>query len=194
MKREQIRTLQKTCEEQIESHLKQVQLLEEEIQTQSRQIVDTETAVNYINEQLSAVGFCNFHLRRSMQFEQAYEVERADGSVAAALSEGEQRFLAFLYYSYKLRMDRETDHTTIVVMDDPFVGLDKQTSQIILQLIIELMHECIQADSKLEQLFLLTCHDAYFCELVNHAKGGSVQICTFLKKEMRSDIVLTSGK
>lgn len=71
-----------------------------------------------------------------------YEVIREDDKVAENLSEGEQNFIAFLYFYHLVRGSQtETDSgkDKIVVIDDPVSGMDSGALFIVSALVCEML-------------------------------------------------------
>ncbi len=181
---------------QIEQSQAQIRACSEQMKTLTQQIMDTETAVKGINQVLSEAGFRSFYLRQSRVSDHAYEVVRYDGSNAANLSEGEQRFLAFLYFYHTVRQDTSVIKPIIAVLDDPFSGLDREASAIVLHLIDDLMNHCGSAECLLRQLFVLTYHEDYFQTLKQNPvfSTDKALVCRFKKDENRTQIEINHNR
>ena len=181
---------------QIEQCQTQIKACTEQIKTLTQQITDTETAVKGINQVLSETGFRSFYLRQSRISDHAYEVVRYDGSIAVNLSEGEQRFLAFLYYYHTVRQDTSVIKPIVAVLDDPFSGLDGEASAVVLHLIADLMNNCGSAGCLLRQLFVLTYHEEYFRNLTQNPVCGAEKalMCRFKKDENKTQIEIIHNR
>lgn len=181
---------------QIEQSQAQIKACSDQIKTLTQQIMDTETAVKDINQVLSEAGFRSFYLRQSRVSDHAYEVVRYDGSIAANLSEGEQRFLAFLYFYHTVRQDTSVIKPIIAVLDDPFSGLDGEASAVILHLIADLMQNCGSTECLLRQLFVLTYHEDYFQNLTQNpvCSTDKTLVCRFKKDENKTQIEINHNR
>ena len=181
---------------QIEQLQDRVKVCSEQLKTLSRQIMDTETAVKGINQLLSEAGFRSFYLRKSLFSEHAYEVVRYDGNMAVNLSEGEQRFLAFLYFYFTVMKDTSFMKPIIAVLDDPFSGIDRESCEIILNLISDLMNHCGSTECFLRQLFVLTYHEDYFRNLTQNPVccTDKALVCRFKKNENITQIEININR
>lgn len=181
---------------QIEQSQAQIRACSEQIKTLTQQIMDTETAVKGINQVLTEAGFRSFYLRQSRVSDHAYEVVRYDGSIAAYLSEGEQRFLAFLYFYHTVRQDTSVIKPIIAVLDDPFSGLDSEASAVVLHLIADLMNNCGSTECLLRQLFVLTYHENYFQNLTQNpvCSTDKALVCRFKKDENITQIEINHNR
>ena len=99
---------------------------------------------------------------------------RSDGTNAKdTLSEGEYRFITFLYFYYLVNGSNEPTNIRkdkILVIDDPISSLDSNTLFIISTLIKNLIDECINNKNDIKQVFILT-HNIYFYKEVTY-KGS----------------------
>ena len=83
-----------------------------------------------INSTLKTSGFTGFHFREKEG--NAYELVRdsqTDHGAAIGLSEGERRFVAFLYFFHTVMGSLEEDgeiEDKVVVIDDPVCSLDSE--------------------------------------------------------------------
>lgn len=181
---------------QIEQAQARIKACSEQIETLTQQIMNTETAVKGINQILSEVGFRSFYLRQSRVSNDAYEVVRYDGSIAANLSEGEQRFFAFLYCYHSVRQDTSVIKPIIAVLDDPFSGLDGEASAVVLHLITDLMNNCGSSECLLRQLFVLTYHKDYFQNLTQNpvCSTDKALVCRFKKDENKTQIEINHNR
>lgn len=94
----------------------------------------------------------------------SYKLIRADGSeVKETLSEGEHRFISFLYFYHLVNgtLNREASiKNKIIIIDDPISSLDSNILFIVSYLVRELVSRCLK-DSNVKQIFILT-HNIYF--------------------------------
>ena len=125
-------------------------------------IVCIDNAVEEINELLKGFGFNGFKIEK--KDEMSYRLIRADGSeVKETLSEGEHRFITFLYFYQLVKGTLNKDATTknkILVIDDPISSLDSNILFIVSYLVRALVSKCLTG-SNIEQIFILT-HNIYF--------------------------------
>ncbi|QSX04685.1 AAA family ATPase [Sedimentibacter sp. zth1] len=98
-----------------------------EIKSKESEITSVTHTVNEINNILLLNGFTSFKLRESSEIGY-YQIVREDGSNAKeTLSEGEYRFITFLYYYQLIKGSTESSGQTrekVVVIDDPICSLD----------------------------------------------------------------------
>ncbi len=125
-------------------------------------IVCIDNAVLEINELLRGFGFNGFKIEKNDDI--SYRLVRPDGSeVKETLSEGEHRFITFLYYYQLVKgtLNRESiNKNKILVIDDPISSLDSNILFIVSFLVRDIIAKCIEG-SNIEQVFILT-HNIYF--------------------------------
>lgn len=123
-----------------------------------------ENAINEINKILSSFAFTGFKLVKA-EDNRNYKIIREDGSdVKESLSEGEQRFITFLYFYQLIKGNVEGKSSSkrkIVVIDDPISSLDSNILFIVSTLVKTIISDCLSNNSLIEQVFILT-HNIYF--------------------------------
>lgn len=138
--------------------------LKEEIIEARKDVVSIQPAVDEINRSLKAYGFENFHIQVS-EDGNGYRIVRQDGTpVENTLSEGEETFIAFLYFMQTVEGTLAPDSVTgerIVVIDDPICSLDSTILYIVSSMVKELVVKAKEKDTKVVQVFVLT-HNAFF--------------------------------
>ena len=158
-----------------------------EIQELNKQGVNTEEAIESINNLLRDSGFQGFELKPKAGVKDTYEVIRPNGEVATRLSEGERNFIAFLYFYQLVRGNGKVGNTTthgslegtpegadtrdkIVVIDDPVSSMDSNALFIVSSIVRGMIGVCYNntdyrnPDVKgdyIKQIFIMT-HNAYF--------------------------------
>lgn len=168
----------------------------QEIAVLNRQTVSTRAAVDSINSLLKEADFQGFSLRGKN--ETAYEVVRENGSVAEELSEGEQNFIAFLYFYCMARgsLSRESILDKVVVIDDPVSGMDSNCVFIVGSLVREMISACIENSrfsvgktdgGYIRQIFILT-HDADFHNAISSRVAGRYESVSFYVIQKRDNI------
>ena len=134
-------------------------------------VVCIDNAVREINTLLKGFGFNGFKIEKKDDI--SYRLIRADGSeVKETLSEGEHRFITFLYFYQLVKGTLNKDDMTknkILVIDDPISSLDSNILFIVSCLVRELISKCLSG-SNIEQVFIFT-HNIYFHQEVSF-KGG----------------------
>lgn len=125
-------------------------------------VVCIDNAISEINSLLLGFGFKGFKIEKRDDL--SYKLVRADGSeVRETLSEGEHRFITFLYF-YQLvngTLNRENvNKDKILVIDDPISSLDSNILFIVSYLVRELIKNCLSGGN-VKQIFVLT-HNIYF--------------------------------
>lgn len=140
----------------------------DEIQTTINQLQATtssiDNAINEINKALKAFAFTGFSLLKADDGRN-YKIIREDGSdVRETLSEGEQRFITFLYFYQLIKGNIEAKRSAkrkIIVIDDPISSLDSNILFIVSTLVKNIISDCLSDESLIEQVFVLT-HNIYF--------------------------------
>ncbi len=121
-------------------------------------------AINEINKLLIGFSFTNFKIRKA-EDNRNYEIVRLDGTnVGDTLSEGEQRFITFLYFYQLIKGNVENKRTIknkIIVIDDPISSLDSNILFIVSTLVKAIINDCLNGNYLIEQVFVLT-HNIYF--------------------------------
>ena len=121
-----------------------------------------DNAVGEINKILTGFGFNGFKIEK--KDEMSYKLVRPDGSeVKETLSEGEHRFITFLYYYQLVKGTLNRDSVIkdkILVIDDPISSLDSNILFIVSYLVRTLIKECLDG-GHIKQIFILT-HNIYF--------------------------------
>ena len=141
--------------------------LQSSIDILTKGITETDTPMNLINRTLSEAGLSHFRLRKCERPDRYYEPVREDGT-AAVLSEGEQRFLAFLYFYHSVLTDVSISKPIIAVIDDPFTGMDPDLCGTVVRLIQEMLEHFAAESDRTVQLFFLTCQEDYFREILKN--------------------------
>lgn len=121
-------------------------------------------SVNEINKILKSFGYEDFFLELSEE-EGFYRIKRNDGTlVGETLSEGEKRFITFLYF-YQLVYGSENmngiNDEKVVVIDDPISSLDSSILYIVSTLVKDIINIVHQGTTNIKQLIILT-HNVYF--------------------------------
>lgn len=121
--------------------------------------------INAINSLLERFGFTGFRLAEDIQNEGMYKIVRPDGTDAKrTLSEGEYRFISFLYFYYLVygSLNAEgIDTPRVIVIDDPISSLDSNVMFIVTSLTKEIAKDCQNERHGIKQVFILT-HNVYF--------------------------------
>lgn len=146
----------------IDSFKQSINECERIIREKRASVVCIDNAINEINSLLLGFGFKGFKIEKKDEI--SYRLVRADGSeVKETLSEGEHRFITFLYF-YQLvngTLNRENvNKDKILVIDDPISSLDSNILFIVSYLVRELIKNCLN-DGNVKQIFVLT-HNIYF--------------------------------
>lgn len=130
-------------------------------------VVCIDAAVDEINKILLGFGFSGFKIQK--KDDMFYKLVRSNGSeVRETLSEGEHRFITFLYYYQLVKgtLNRDSNiKDKILVIDDPISSLDSNILFIVSYLVRELIKECLDG-GRIKQIFILT-HNIYFHQEVS---------------------------
>lgn len=188
-----------------------------EIQELNKQGVNTEEAIESINNLLRDSGFQGFELKPKTGVKDTYEVIRPNGEVATRLSEGERNFIAFLYFYQLVRGNGKVGSTTtygslegtpegadtrdkIVVIDDPVSSMDSNALFIVSSIVRGMIGVCYNntdyrnPDVKgdyIKQIFVMT-HNAYFHNEITYKEVSHYKSTSFFvirKVDNKSTIV-----
>lgn len=160
----------------IQSNQEEIRRVSEEIIEERKTITSIQPTIDEINRSLRAYGFDGFSIQASGDGDNCYQIIRPDGSPAAkTLSEGEETFIAFLYFMQLVR--GTTDPNTyssekVLVIDDPICSLDSTILYIVSCLIKSLIHEAKDDIGGVKQVFILT-HNAFFHKEASYNRGQS---------------------
>lgn len=144
------------------------------IRQKESEITGTTQTIIEINKILTSFGFSSFKLEES-ENKGKYKIVRNDGSdVGKTLSEGEYRFITFLYF-YQL-IKGSTEHhgivkDRIIVIDDPISSLDSNTVFIVSTLVKNIINNCLNNNNGIKQVFVLT-HNVYFYKEIVYKGSG----------------------
>ena len=147
--------------EQIEALRQEIGAIDRQTAVLTKQFAASSAAVSQINAQLTEAGMQDFTLRPDTA-RCAYQVVRPDGSIAAALSEGEQQLLAFLYFVQLVQSRVEAGKAVAAVLDDPLTGLDPRAERLVTKLTGAMLLQCIETNrgggkTGLLMLFVMSC-------------------------------------
>lgn len=184
----EIKNKQDKCDE--------IQIIINKLQAKTSSIDNT---INEINKALKAFAFTGFSLLKA-EDGRNYKIIREDGSdVRETLSEGEQRFITFLYFYQLIKGNIEAKRSVkrkIIVIDDPISSLDSNILFIVSTLVKNIISDCLSDESLIEQVFILT-HNIYFHQEVsfktNRKNRSPKKECfwTIRKKDNISNIEIT---
>ena len=166
--REEQESLERECR-RIENA---VAALEQEIEEHKASLTDTSAVMKAINNTLSENGFTGFYLHEKADEKNAYELIRnGQAGPAHGLSEGERKFVAFLYFYHSVIDTLQPDEKgtpKIVVIDDPVCSMDSEVMSYAASLVRDMIRRCItpvrpdEACSCILQMFCFTHNPAFF--------------------------------
>ncbi len=143
---------------------------EREIKDLEKGRTGVQRTVEEINSILSSVGFTSFRLDKA-EAGDFYRVVRDGGENAKeTLSEGEERFVTFLYFYHLLKGSQSGDGTAsdcVAVFDDPVSSLDGEMLFVISNLIKDIFEKIGKGEGNIRQAFVLT-HNVYFHKEITH--------------------------
>lgn len=144
--------------------IEQETTLKKTITEKENEITGITQTLNDINHVLTLFGFKGFKLEEAEE-KGTYKIVRPDGrNVGKTLSEGEYRFISFLYFYHLINGSMESTGVTknrIIVIDDPICSLDSNTLFIVSTLVKDIIVNCFEKKNGIEQVFVLT-HNVYF--------------------------------
>lgn len=170
------------------------------------QTVNTEAAIASINTMLMESGLQGFRLRAREGVSNTYEVVRdgreEEGPVED-LSEGEQNFIAFLYFYHLVRGSLSSGGVKekIVVIDDPVSGMDGTALFYVSSIVREMTAACLNNAERrnpkapggyIRQVFILT-HNVHFHQEITYqqlAYYDRVSLYAVQKNENSSTVKL----
>lgn len=160
----------------IDKGQKEIRGYEKSIKEKEYQITSVVPTVNEINNILLSFGFIGFKLDEGKE-KGEYKIIRNDGTdVNETLSEGEYRFITFLYFYQLIKGSNESSGLTkdkIVFIDDPISSLDSNVLFIVSNLVKNIIKDCIDNSDGIKQVFVST-HNLYFYkEIIFKGNGKS---------------------
>ncbi len=166
---------------------RQINGLSIQISVLNSQMMNTESTIDKMNQFLKHTGFQGFYIRKHPQNQNSCQIIRSDESIAENLSEGEQKFLAFIYFcqlAYEKNPDRNQDK--IIVLDDPVSGLDSKTTSVVTQMILEMTELCGQ-NHTICQMFVLTHQESLHQKLMQK-QAERMQYASFYLLQKKENI------
>ena len=143
-----------------------------------------------MNKLLESFGFNDFHFVANDS--NTYKVVRADGSnVGKTLSEGEQRFISFLYFYQLIQgtlKESGVKEDCIVVIDDPISSLDSNILFIVSTLVKNIIDDCLTSSNNIKQVLVLT-HNVYFFKEITFRPNRSKKDLSFNQENTNYFIV-----
>lgn len=156
-----------------------------EIKSLEATISGITNSVEKINALLESFGFRDFHLQETSD-SKSYKIIREDGTdVGNTLSEGEYRFISFLYFYQLINGSINPAGMTrnkIIVIDDPISSLNSNILFIVSTLVRDLITKCLEKDSDISQMFLLT-HNVYYHKEITYTSKKSKDYNYFIVKK-----------
>ena len=160
--------------EKIDNLVEQIKMDTELIKQKESEITGITQTIIEINKILESFGFTGFRLEES-EIKGRYKIVRSDGSnVGKTLSEGEYRFITFLYFYQLIKGSNEQSGIVkdrIIVIDDPISSLDSNTIFIVSTLVKNIIKNCLEEIDGIKQLFVLT-HNIYFYKEIIYKGSG----------------------
>lgn len=198
-----------------QSNIDRLQTIQNRIRELNRQTVETETAMNHINQMLRYSGFQGFKLvpkqaKSNVEDDKDvptrnYKIIRTGtGQVAKNLSEGERNFIAFMYFLqqvYGKSSASEESKDKIVIIDDPVTSMDSGTVFIISAEIRKMIEICrnnvdnranLASGNFIKQIFIFT-HNAFFHRDITYSRVQEYRYVSFYlitKHDNQSEIKL----
>ena len=159
-------------DEKIRSKRHEMEKKKRQIRELERERTGVQRTVDEINSILSSVGFMSFSLDRA-DGGNFYKVVREGGENAKeTLSEGEERFVTFLYFYHLLKGSLSGDEAApdcVAVFDDPVSSLDGEMLFVISNLIKDIFKKIRKGEGNIKQAFVLT-HNVYFHKEITYGR------------------------
>lgn len=141
-------------------------------------MTSVQPTVNEINRLLKAYGFNNFQIAPSPIKENAYQIQRPDGTLANdTLSEGEETFISFLYFLQLTKGATNIEKVSsdkVLIIDDPICSLDSTILYIVSSLVKSLVEDVKDNKTNIKQIFILT-HNVFFHKEASFVNGVADQ-------------------
>lgn len=158
----------------IDSFEKEILEIEKQIVDKNKNISSVQPTVDEINRLLKAYGFNNFEIVPSPTKENAYQIQRPDGSLASnTLSEGEETFISFLYFLQLTKGATDISKVStekILIIDDPICSLDSTILYIVSCLVKALITNVKKGNSNIKQVYIFT-HNVFFHKEASFVDG-----------------------
>lgn len=142
-----------------------INCLKLEIEEIGKNVTSVQPTVDEINRVLEAYGFNNFKIVSSKTKEDAYQIQRGDGTLASnTLSEGEETFISFLYFMQMSKGSIDSSKVfrkKVLILDDPICSLDSTILYIVSAMVKDLARQVKNGESDVSQIFILT-HNVFF--------------------------------
>lgn len=144
--------------------LEDIERVNDEIKEKEKEVSNISSVADDINEILDLFGFASFKIAATKE-KGSYKLIREGGDVVKeTLSEGEYRFITFLYFYYLTKGSIKRDDISekkVVVIDDPISSLDSNILYIVSSLVRDIVNWCVSGENGIEQIIILT-HNTYF--------------------------------
>lgn len=141
-----------------------IEEIKKEIKKIEKTITGISATLNEITQILQSFGFNSFKLIEGKE-NGTYRIVRNNGDdVGKTLSEGEYRFISFLYFYHLINGSNDSSGLTrdkIIVIDDPISSLDSNSLFIVSTLTKNIIKECFENINGIKQVFIMT-HNIYF--------------------------------
>lgn len=149
---------------QLEEKRSKYRELNDKINSIESTITSTEHTKNEINRILVQFGFNSFRIDDSVK-KGEYRIVRENGSIVnETLSEGEYRFITFLYFFHLIHGSKTASglsNKKVVVIDDPISSLDSDILFVVSHLVKDLIRHCKKNEENISQVIVMT-HNVYF--------------------------------
>ncbi|MGX5670495.1 AAA family ATPase [Kocuria rhizophila] len=166
-----------------------ISALNDEVRDLQRSVESSQPVIDNINGLLRRSGFTSFHIVNSAELDDGYMLARNGVPLDEhSLSEGEQTFIAFLYYYFRLNGRENTGASgkILAVIDDPISSLDSDVLFIVSALVRDLINRALSKTDHVAQVIVLT-HNVYFHKevtQVRHKDTGSGRCYHVIRKSL----------
>ena len=166
----------------------EIQAADQKIKELQQSFADTTEAMESINQALASCGFTGFFFRKKEGNQEAYElIRRGEEEPAKNLSEGERKFVAFLYFYHRV-MKESVEGGRIVVIDDPVCSMDSEVMLTVVAMIRHMIRSCLgryenrgkKPASPILQMFVLS-HNRYFFQALSDDFVPDYAHCAFFE-------------
>ena len=161
----------------IDKQREEIRALEDKMGMLNTQITSVRPSVDSINQILKAYGFTGFYLE--CVNDSTYQVMRPNGIAAGeSLSEGEETFVSFLYYSQLAAGAFEPSQASssrVLVIDDPVSSLDDNVLYVVSSIVKALLNEAANSNGMIKQVFVFTHNTHFFREVSSNLSRGITQ-------------------
>jgi len=147
-----------------------------ELENLERQLNSILPAVDSINKLLDDAGFTSFRLAKGKELNTYKVVRNNFEDAGSSLSDGEKRYLSFLYFYhriYDMNVNRIGTEDKVIAFDDPVESLDEDLQRAVSDLINKLIKKMIKGQAPISQVFVMTHNISLYKDLCKNNESAT---------------------